>query len=71
MFDAAVIEGAYKLELVIEHEDVDGIDVEQEKVIWLDTKDGKETRYTRDPGTSGWRRFNEDVFSILPIESQL
>jgi putative cardiolipin synthase len=71
VFDAAVVEGAYRLELVIEHEDDDGIDVEQEKVIWVDTKEGKETRYTRDPDTSGWRRFNEDVFSILPIESQL
>ena len=47
------------------------IEKEQEKVIWVETKDGKETRYTKDPGTSGWRRFNEDVFSILPIESQL
>lgn len=34
-------------------------------------KDGKEYRYTKEPGTSGWRRFNENVFSILPIESQL
>jgi hypothetical protein len=42
-----------------------------EKVVWVETKDGKEYRYTTDPGTSGWRRFNEDVFSILPIESQL
>ena len=71
VFDTAVIEGAYKVELVIEHEDVDGIDVEQEKIVWVETKDGKETHYTKDPGTSGWRRFNEDIFSILPIESQL
>ena len=71
VFDTGVIEGAYKVELVIEHEDVEGIDVEQEKVIWVESKDGKEVRHTKDPGTSGWRRFNEDVFSILPIESQL
>jgi putative cardiolipin synthase len=70
-FDTAVSEHTYRVELVIEHEDVDGIDVEQEKVVWVETKDGKEYRYTKEPGTSGWRRFNEDVFSILPIESQL
>jgi len=71
VFDDAVAEGAYRVELVIEHEDIDGIDIEQEKVIWVETNDGEQTRYTEDPGTSGWRRFNEDVFSILPIESQL
>ena len=70
-FDTAVNEHAYRVELVIEHEDVDGIDVAQKKVVWVETKDGKEYRYTTEPGTSGWRRFNENVFSILPIESQL
>jgi putative cardiolipin synthase len=70
-FDTAVNEHTYRVELVIEHEDIDGIDVAQEKVVWVETKDGKEYRYTTEPGTSGWRRFNEDVFSILPIESQL
>ena len=44
---------------MIEHEDVDGIDVAIEKVVWVETKDGKEYRYTKEPGTSGWRRFNE------------
>lgn len=71
VFDTAVHEHTYRVELVIEHEDVDGIDVAMEKVVWVETKDGKEYRYTKEPGTSGWRRFNEDVFSILPIESQL
>jgi len=70
-FETAVSEHTYRVELLIEHEDVDGIDVEQEKVVWVETKDGKEYRYTTEPGTSGWRRFNEGVFSILPIESQL
>lgn len=70
-FDTAVNEFTYRVELVIENEDIDGIDVAQEKVVWVETKDGKEYRYTKEPGTSGWRRFNENVFSILPIESQL
>jgi len=71
-FDVDINEFTYKVELVIEHgEDADGFDEVQETVIWVEKKDGKEYRYTKDPGTSGWRRFNEDVFSILPIESQL
>ncbi len=70
-FDTAVNEYTYRVELVIEHEKVDGIDVEQEKVVWVETKDDKEYRYTTEPETSGWRRFNEDVYSILPIESEL
>ena len=66
-----VSQKTYKLELEIEHEDVDGIDVEMEKIIWVERKEGKEIRHTEDPGASAWRRFNEDVFSIMPIESQL
>ena len=45
--------------------DTSYIGVEQEKVVWIEIKDGKEYRYTTDPGTSGWRRFNEGVYSIL------
>jgi putative cardiolipin synthase len=70
-FDIRVNEQTYRVELVIEHEDVDGIDVAQEKVVWIEVKDGKEYRYDTEPGVSGWRRFNEGVFEILPIESQL
>jgi len=71
VFDENIEEAAYRVELVIEHEVIDGIDIAQEKVVWIEMKDGKEIRHTKDPATSGWRRFNEDVFSILPIESQL
>ena len=70
-FDIHVKEQTYRVVLVIEHEDVDGIDVAQEKVVWIEVKDGKEYRYDAEPDTSKWRRFNEGVFEILPIESQL
>ncbi|RLA21375.1 MAG: phospholipase D family protein [Gammaproteobacteria bacterium] len=63
VFDEAVKEHAYKVELV---DDGGG-----ERIVWVETKDGKEIRYTKDPETSAWRRFNESVYSILPIESQL
>jgi putative cardiolipin synthase len=71
VFDTSITDRAYRVQLHIEHENVEGIEIEQEKVIWIETRDGKEIRYDKDPNTSGWRRFYEDVFSILPIESQL
>jgi putative cardiolipin synthase len=71
LFDKNVNETAYKLELVIENDDVDGIQVPQEKVIWVETADGEEVRHRVQPETSAWRRFNLNMYSILPIESQL
>lgn len=70
-FDIWVNEQTYRVVLIIEHEDVDGIDVAQEKVIWIEVEGGKKYRYDTEPGTSGWRRFNESVFELMPIESQL
>jgi len=71
VFDNAINEHAYKVELVIENENIEGIDVPTEKLFWVETRDGKEIRHETQPETSGWRRFNEQIFSILPIESQL
>ena len=71
LFDKNVKEAAYKIELIIENEDVDGIQVAQEKVVWIETVDGKDIRHMVQPGTSAWRRFNLNIYSILPIESQL
>jgi len=71
-FDIAVNEHAYRVVLEIKNEK-DEYDMDEiiETVVWIETRNGKEYRYTTEPGTSGWRRFNEDFFSILPIESQL
>lgn len=71
LFDKNIKEATYKIELVIEIEDVDGIQVAQEKVVWVETVDGKEIRHMSQPETSAWRRFNLYMFSLLPIESQL
>jgi len=71
MFDKDLRKLTYKIELLIEHEDVDGIDVTMEEVVWVDYVDGKEVRHNSQPETSGWRRFNLNFYSILPIESQL
>ena len=71
LFDNNVKESAYKVVLIIENEDVDGIQIAQEKVVWIETVDGKEVRHMTQPETSAWRRFNLNMYSILPIESQL
>jgi len=64
-------ESAYKLELLVEVENMDGIEVENKTPVWVETKNGKEIRHSTELNTSVGRRFIEDVFSILPIESQL
>lgn len=71
VFDQSIKESTYKLELDIEIEDVDGIAVEVYKPVWVDEYVGKTVRHMKDPATSGWRRFNEAFFEMLPIESQL
>ncbi len=71
LFDEKIQQTTYKVELVIEIEDVDGIEVPMEKVVWIEIENGEEIRHTTQPETSVWRRFNENVYSVLPIESQL
>ncbi|MCK4709365.1 MAG: phospholipase D family protein [Gammaproteobacteria bacterium] len=71
LFDEKLQNTTYKVELVIEIEDVDGIEVPMEKVIWIEMDKGKEIRHETQPETSAWRRFNENIYFVLPIESQL
>jgi len=75
VFDEGVKEKTYKLVLEVEESDDTDIDsdfdTEQYNVVWIGYKDGKEVRYYTDPETSVWRRFIENIYSILPIESQL
>ncbi len=72
VFDNALEEFTYRLELVtVEETDDEGIESRVEKIYWIENINGKEIRYDTDPKTSAWRRFNEALYSILPIESQL
>jgi putative cardiolipin synthase len=71
VFDINIATAAYKLELITQIDHDDDFDYEFKIPVWIETVDGKEIRHTKDPKTSGWRRFNEDVFSVLPIESEL
>jgi putative cardiolipin synthase len=41
------------------------------RVEWIALEDGREVRYTTDPGASLWRRLGAGFLSLLPIESQL
>jgi putative cardiolipin synthase len=69
-FDVEAPDFAYKVELVVK-KDKNGKKHLTDDVVWIEMKDGKEYRYDTDPNTSLWRRMNENIFSVLPIESQL
>ena len=69
-FDVEAVDFTYKVELVVET-DENGKKKLTNKVVWIENKGGKEYRYYTDPNTSLWRRMNENIFSVLPIESQL
>jgi len=71
LFDKTIQQTAYKVELIVENENIEGVPVAQQKVVWIETVDGKEIRHLTQPETSAWRRFNLKIYSILPIESQL
>ena len=62
VFEKSLREHTFRVELS---------DTNPGKIEWVEYKDGVEMRHSKDPYTSGWRRFNESIFSILPIESQL
>jgi putative cardiolipin synthase len=69
-FDIETKDHAYRVELVVDKRK-NGAAKKTNKVVWIENKSGKEYRYDVDPNTSLWRRINESIFSILPIESQL
>ncbi len=53
VFDVALKKNTYRIELIIENENVDGIVVPQVKVVWVETKKGishieKKYNYYRD-----------------------
>jgi putative cardiolipin synthase len=41
------------------------------KMEWVTSEDGRDVRFTKEPETSGWRRFKTALMGCLPIESQL
>ncbi len=76
IFDEYLEEKTYQVRLITSLEEVED-DTEEyvftpvEKLVWVETIDGKEVIYDVQPETSGWRRFNLNIYSVLPIESQL
>jgi len=71
IFEKNISESSYKIELDIEKTNIFGVPAQKEKLAWVETVNGKEVRHTISPETSAWRRFNLNIYSILPIESQL
>ena len=42
------------------------------KLIWIcEDANGREIRFTHDPGTSWWARFKNGLLGLLPIEGQI
>lgn len=64
--DAELRESAYRLALVPSGGAGSSVQLE-----WIALEEGREVRYTSDPGASFWRRFSAGLLSLLPIESQL
>jgi putative cardiolipin synthase len=64
--DADLRGSAYRLALAPE-----GAAGSSRRLEWIALEDGREVRYTTDPGASFWRRLGAGLMSLLPIESQL
>jgi len=43
----------------------------KQRLVWIEYRDGREIRYTRDPETSFWQRFSVGFIGLLPVDSQL
>lgn len=59
LFDKNIHEAAYQVVL------------QDDEVVWIDNTTDNVIIHESQPETSWWRRFNLNVYSILPIESQL
>jgi len=59
LFDKNIKQAAYQVTL------------QNDEVVWLDKVNGEVIIHDVQPETSWWRRFNLNLYSILPIESQL
>ncbi len=76
IFDQYLKDKTYQVKLITSVEDVEDdteeyVSMPVEKLVWIEILNGKEVRYTEQPETSVWRRFNLNFYSILPIESLL
>lgn len=71
LFDDKLKDATYKVVLLSEKKTINNHTFPKGKMVWIETKESKEIYHTTQPQTSTWRRFNEKIYSILPIESQL
>ena len=71
LFDDTLKDTSYKVVLLSAKKIINKRTIPKGKMVWIETKNGKEIYHTTQPQTTAWRRFNEKIYSILPIESQL
>jgi putative cardiolipin synthase len=41
------------------------------ELVWIEHRDGEQIRYTQEPQTTFWQRFNVGLIGLLPVDSQL
>jgi cardiolipin synthase C len=58
-------------ELILEENSWQVVLDDNGNLVWLGTKNGEKIEYNHDPEASGWRRFNNFIYSLLPIEQHL
>jgi len=69
LFDDKLKDASYKVVLLSEKKIINNRTIPKGKMVWIETKNGKEIYHTTQPQTTAWRRFNENIYSLLPIES--
>jgi putative cardiolipin synthase len=43
----------------------------RQELVWIEHRDGDQIRYTQEPQTTFWQRFNVGFIGLLPVDSQL
>lgn len=71
IFDLGIREHTYKVEILTEDKILGDNHFSKGQVIWIEFEKDKILFHQVDPGTSWWRRANETLLELLPIESQL
>ena len=58
LFDDKLKDTTYKVVLLSEEKIINNRTIPKGKIVWIETKEGKEIYHTTQPETSTWRRFN-------------
>ena len=71
LFDENIKYETYKVVLVKKDILINKQTIPRGTIVWIETLGDKKIYHTTQPQTTTWQRFNEKIYSLLPIESQL